>query len=377
MRVLFVSGVATGGSARSTRELAAALASRGHVVGALFGTTDRPRARHVHRRAVNLSVKIERSSWAAPLQAPVSWASGLVGRRPRQAGDPSRADGVETWETIVPENAFPVVARAFGPEVVVVSSIDRMSWRRIRPLLARTSTPAVLYVREQNAFGHLTISRVLPDLLVTNSDAHTSHARSLGFDAVTVPSLVTFDGRIVESTREHVLYVNPTPLYDLEVALALAHDRPDVRFRFAESTPIEPAEWESLAARVASAPNVELTHFVADPRALYGNARVLLAPYRTNGRPRVVLEAQANGIPVLGSDLPTIREAVGPGGRVVDPDAPRAEWAAALSELIDSPVRYDRYVEAARAHAGRPEVDPAAIVETFERELGALVACRA
>lgn len=373
MRILFVSGVATGGSARSTRELAGALASRGHVVGALFGTTARPRLRHVHKRAVNLSVKLERS----PLQAPVMWATGLIGRRAHPVNGAKGTDGVEAWETIVPENSFPAVARAFRPDVVVASSIDRMSWRRIRPLLAETSTPAVLYVREQNAFGHLTISRVLPDLLVTNSDAHTEHARSLGFDAVTVPSLVTFDGCIVDSTRERVLYVNPTPLYGLDVALALAHDRPDVRFRFAESTPIEPADWEPLAARVASMRNVELTHFVGDPRVLYADARVLLAPYRTNGRPRVVLEAQANGIPVLGADLPTIREAVGPGGVVVAPDAPRAEWAGALSELIDSPERYDRYVAAARAHAARPEVDPAAIVETFERELGALVACRA
>src|SRR5579884_444345 len=367
MRILFVSGVATGGSARSTRELAAGLASRGHTVGALFGTTERPRLREVHRRSVNLRVKLDGS----PLSTPVAWAGGFIGRRPRHANG---VDGVQTWETIVPENSFPLVAREFRPDVVVASSIDRMSWRSIRPSLTRSSVPAVLYIREQNGFGHLTISHVFPDLLVTNSDAHTSHARSLGFEAVTIPSVVTFDGCLVESTRRRVLYVNPTPLYGLDIALALAHDRPDVPFRFAESSPIDPAEWDELERQVASLPNVELCHFVSDPRVMFADARLLLAPYRTNGRPRVVLEAHANGIPVLGSDLPTIREAIGPGGIVVDPDAPRAEWVRALAELVDSPERYDAYVEAARVHAARPEVDPASIVDAFERELSALVA---
>ncbi len=111
-----------------------------------------------------------------------------------------------------------------------------------------------------------------------------------------------------------------------------------------------------------------------DPGAVYADARVLLAPFLLDGRPRVVLEAQANGIPVLASDLPALRETVGEDGQFVGADAPALEWAAALGELIDDPIRYRRASDAARAHAHREEVDPDVIVSRFERALADLVA---
>ena len=111
---------------------------------------------------------------------------------------------------------------------------------------------------------------------------------------------------------------------------------------------------------------------VDDLRLLYGDARVLLVPYRTNGRPRVVLEAQANGIPVLATDLPALTEAVGPGGVAVPEDAGPGEWAERLREMLD-PARYDALAAAATAHAARDEVDPDAIVTRFESLVRPLV----
>ena len=45
--------------------------------------------------------------------------------------------------------------------------------------------------------------------------------------------------------------------------------------------------------------------------------------------------ARANGIPVLASDRPGHGEAVGPGGILVDPDAPIDTWVDALARLKD------------------------------------------
>jgi hypothetical protein len=367
MRILFVSGVAVGGSARSTRELALGLARHGHTVGALFQVERAPGLRRLHKRTINLTVRLGSS----PLARPASRAASLVGRHARRTSDDPM---LQTWETILPENSFPAVARSFRPDVVVASSIDRMSWRSIRARVRADCIPSVLYVREQNAFGHLTISQAPPDRIVTNAHTHTVTAAELGFDAATVPSLVTVDDCIVESTRTHVLLVNPTELYGVETAFALAEARPDLSFAFSESSPIAPEEWQRLEERVARLPNVELRHFVADPRTLYRDARVLLAPYRTNGRPRVVLEAQANGIPVLGSTESAVSEAVGPGGVVVDVDAPTVEWTRALGELVDDPDRYERYATAARQHSARPDVDTDSIIRRFEQVLEDLVA---
>ncbi len=366
MRILFVSGVAVGGSARSTRELADHLAQRGHDVATLLQVERARRRRYLHTRAVNLTVKLG----ASPLTRPVAGAAATIGRRPVRTPGPSN---VESWETFLPQNSLSAVIGSFHPDVVVTSSIDRMAWRRIRRLLQKRGIPSVLYVREHNAFGHLTVSAAPPDLLIANARAHEDTARRLGHHAITIPSLVSVRHCLVESRRERVLLVNPTPLYGLDIALGVVRARPGVLFTFAPSTPLEPAARDALLAEIGRCPNVELREFDPDARRLYADASVLLAPYRSNGRPRVVLEAQANGIPVLGSDLPAVQEAIGPGGIVLAADLPVDAWAAALDRMLE-PATYGRLADAARRHARRPEVDPDAIAERFERALADLVA---
>lgn len=367
MRILFVSGTVVGGSAHSTRELAERLSARGHQVAILF-RVDGERTRTIHKRAVNLVTKLGDSGVARR----VDRVAALIGRSPRSADD---AGTYPVWESVVPENALPAVLRSFGPDVVVTSSIGRVAWKRIRATLADLGIPSVLYIREENALGHLSISHAPPDLLLTNAHTYADRAAALGTPAVMIPSVVTVDRYLVESTREQVLFVNPVPSYGLETALELAAARPDVRFAFVEWWKLGDDDRASLNARLAAKlPNVVLRPATSDPGAVYADARLLLAPFLLDGRPRVVLEAQANGIPVLARDLPALRETVGSGGRLVDADAPVGEWAAALGDLIDDTDRYQAACEAARAYAGREEVDPVVIVSRFERALADLVA---
>jgi glycosyltransferase involved in cell wall biosynthesis len=273
----------------------------------------------------------------------------------------------------VPENSTGRLLRDFRPDVVVASSIGRVAWRRIRTQLAAHRIPSVLYIREESALGHLTISDAPPDLLLTNAHTYAERTAVLGHPALVVPSVVTVDRYLVESTRERVLFVNPVPSYGLEAALALAAARPDVAFAFVEWWKLDDDARAEMDRRLAALPNVVLRPATPDPGRVYADARVLLAPFLLDGRPRVVLEAQANGIPVLASDLPALRETVGPGGRFVAADAPAAAWADALGDIIDDPERYRQACEAARAHAQREEVDPDAIVTRFERALAELV----
>jgi glycosyltransferase involved in cell wall biosynthesis len=87
-----------------------------------------------------------------------------------------------------------------------------------------------------------------------------------------------------------------------------------------------------------------------------------------------VAEAQANGIPVVASRYPGLVEAVGPGGVLVDPDAPDADWIEAVGRLWDDAGHYERLVEAALRHAARPEIDPEVVTSRFEKALVALIA---
>jgi glycosyltransferase involved in cell wall biosynthesis len=105
---------------------------------------------------------------------------------------------------------------------------------------------------------------------------------------------------------------------------------------------------------------------------IYADARVLFAPYE-DSRPRVVAEAQANGLPVLGARVPGLVEAIGPGGVLVDFDAPAEAWAEALASLWDDPAEYQRVSEAARAHSQRHDMRPDLLAQQFEEEMERVV----
>ncbi|MBJ7281715.1 MAG: glycosyltransferase, partial [Acidimicrobiia bacterium] len=251
----------------------------------------------------------------------------------------------------------------------------RMAWRSIREELSAADIASVLYLREEAAIGHLDISNAPPDLLLANAATLTERAAAIGFSAQFVPSVVSLDGIRVDTTREVVLFINPVEISGRGVAVALARECPETRFAFLESWPLKPEERRWLADTLVGLANVELRPRTDDPNELYGDAAVLLAPYLTNGRPRVVLEAQANGVPVLGSSLDALVEAIGPGGLTVDADAPIAEWATALRYLL-SPTNYDGFVAAARTYSERSEVDPEMIVGEFETLLLELMTTR-
>ena len=96
---------------------------------------------------------------------------------------------------------------------------------------------------------------------------------------------------------------------------------------------------------------------------------MLLATYPT-GRPRVVLEAQYNGIPVVALDQPALSEAVGPGGVLVSGDLSDDEWAERIAGVWDwDGDAYEEFERVARRHGTRTEVQPDAIAQQVERAL--------
>ena len=76
-------------------------------------------------------------------------------------------------------------------------------------------------------------------------------------------------------------------------------------------------------------------------------------------------EAQISGLPVIATRSGGLPEAVGPGGVLIDADAPLAEWETALATLWDDPAAHRRLAAAALAHAARPEIQPEALLDRF------------
>ncbi len=371
MRILFVSGTSVGGSPRSTHELAAALTARGHEIATLMRLDEDTATAARHKRLLNAETKLSRRGG---MQSPAARVTGAAKRRVGARLTPEGNRSYPAWRAPIVENALPAVLRRHEPDVVVVSSIERTAWRETRTLLHNEHIPSVLYLRETTGLRHLADPPAPPDLLLSNAEAYAAQARELGFDCEYVPSVVRYDDCLVDSTREKVLVINPVPLYGVDLAVELARARPDIPFVFQESWPIEPADRATLDTALGTLPNVELRARTDRLAEVYRDARLLLFACTVPSRPRVILEAQANAIPVLAVDRPGHDEAVGPGGVLVPPDAAIGQWLDALAAVWDDADNYARLSAAARAHATRPEVAPDAVVERFEQLVGGLVA---
>jgi glycosyltransferase involved in cell wall biosynthesis len=369
MQILFVSSTSDGGSGLSQRQLARRLAARGHGVDVLAGNGRVGPVAKLYERQVDLSTRW-RDRPVRPALLALQRPFGTRVRRIDFADFP-------VWQSPVPENAYRTLRRRNRPDVVVASSIERVAWRRLRAQLRAEGIPDVLYLREESALGHLTITQAPPQLLLANAQSHAERARELGYACEVVPSVIEIDRARTTTSRRTVLLVNAIPELGGDRVWAMAAARPDIPFVVQESGRHPEAERAELCALAARHPNVELRPFSPDPARVYRDARILLVPHRVDNRPRVILEAQTNGIPVLATDLPGLAESAGAGGVLVAPDATPAQWAAALGALWDDDATLAALAEQARAHAARDEVDPEWVVGRFEALVQELVATRA
>jgi glycosyltransferase involved in cell wall biosynthesis len=137
---------------------------------------------------------------------------------------------------------------------------------------------------------------------------------------------VLFVGRLVEGKR---------PGDALEAFTGVVEKRPDVSMVFVGEGPLqEDLEREAESLGVSGFVRF-LGHLEYDEMpSVYRGADVLVLPSRAEGLPRTVLEAMASGVPVVVSDLPQMRSAVGDGGLTVPVSQPES-LERGLSRVLD------------------------------------------
>ncbi len=274
-----------------------------------------------------------------------------------------------------PITSLAALADSLQPDAIVVQTGPKM----VRLLVAALDTgrPAAVYLHnvEQGELGGV----LLPDPAIrylANSPFTAARWRALfGLDCAVVPPCIDRAAYRVESTRERVLFINPTAVKGVELMFQLAAARPQLPFTVVESWTLDP-HWRAYChQRAAPLGNIDWRAPTRDMRALYGRARVLLMPSlweETFGRS--VVEAQLSGIPVLAAQRGNLVDTVGPGGLTVDAHAPLGAWLDALDRLWTDPDGH--FAAAARAHAWRPETDPALIAARVAALVSAHVAAQ-
>lgn len=99
-------------------------------------------------------------------------------------------------------------------------------------------------------------------------------------------------------------------------------------------------------------PRVVVTPFVsrAELVAMFNSADLFVYPSRFEGFGMPPAQAMAVGVPVVASDIPSIREVVGDHGVLVEPDSSEA-WAEAIGKVLDSPAASQRMVQDGQLYA--------------------------
>ncbi|MBK9129182.1 MAG: glycosyltransferase [Phycisphaerales bacterium] len=173
--------------------------------------------------------------------------------------------------------------------------------------------------------------------------------------------LVAWIGRMDPVKRLALLVECAAQLADVGVGWLLAGDGP------------ERARIEALLSRRHLASVVRLVGWQSDVAAVLSAADALLLPSRTEGVPNAVLEALACGVPVVASDLPTLRALRADGAplTLVQGDEPKP-FVAALSGLRSDPAGADAQSAASSAWAARslaPERTVRALLAVYEAVL--------
>jgi glycosyltransferase involved in cell wall biosynthesis len=154
-----------------------------------------------------------------------------------------------------------------------------------------------------------------------------------------------------------ITFFNPVPLKGIDLVLDVAARLPHRRFQIVEVRLMRGAALANLRSRLASLPHVTFCRRAVDVRPAYGRTVLLLAPSNhPEAFGRVVVEAQASGIPCVVRDVGGLGEAVGAGGVLMPASATAAEWAEAIDGVLSDHSRLAELSAAATANAARPEL---------------------
>ncbi len=263
------------------------------------------------------------------------------------------------------------VVAAFKPDVALVQAMSAMP---VAHAITALGLPMVVYWhdaerRRMNGSPNGLVARY-----IANSNFTAAfYAEHFGVVSAVVPPLILRERyRALPRKPQSVVFIGTVPEKGLELAIGVAEACPDIPFEFIESWTLPPARKAALRSRLARMPNVSFVPHQSNMLAVYGRARILLAPSQwQEAWGRIASEAHINGIPVVGSRIGGLREAIGPGGILVEPTAPVSEWADAVRMLWNDEAAYSNLSAVAEDYSRRPELDPGQAVQRIRTELQA------
>lgn len=354
MRLLFIMAQAyfprqAGGMQVVTRDLARQFAGRGHDIG--------------------IAAEMSLRGLAGAASAARAVLNG--GNHALEA-----YDGIPVYRARKIGTKLAGILRAFRPDCVIVQSMDALGIARA---VADRRIPVVVCWHDVETHRLSGTPVGLPARFVANSEFTAAvYKEAFGIESAVVPPLILADRyRVAAWAPGQVTFVNPVADKGRDIAFAVAEACPDIPFEFVESWILSDADRTALLERLRALPHARFTPHQEDMRPIYARTKILLAPSQwREAWGRVASEAHVNGIPVVASRIGGLPESVGPGGILLPPDAPVAEWVAALRSLWDDPARFKALSALCADYARREALDADWAAETMLDEVRAAIALR-
>lgn len=164
-----------------------------------------------------------------------------------------------------------------------------------------------------------------------NMEAVSAFRSRFGFDD-SVSFIVGYVGRLSPEKN---------PLGFLQIAREVLSRRSDVGFFIAGGGPMLDTVMMEVNRYLPSG-NVKVVGFVDDVRQAMAAADLLIVPSHVDGRPNAIMEANALGVPVLGSAIGGIKELIknGANGFLVRSGA-YSDFASRICEIVADPEGYE------------------------------------
>ena len=164
-----------------------------------------------------------------------------------------------------------------------------------------------------------------------------------------------------------VTLINPVGDKGLDLVLVVAKMLPQIPFLLVESWPLGVDAETKLKAQLRLLENVSYRKRAMDVQSIYDVTRILIVPSSwPEAFGRVIVEAQACAVPVIGRCVGGIPEAIGRGGIVLHESTGPDVWAEAIASLFADDERLRKLGAAALDNATQGPWTPSRVSEDFE-----------
>jgi glycosyltransferase involved in cell wall biosynthesis len=183
--------------------------------------------------------------------------------------------------------------------------------------------------------------------------------RRYGMDACVVPPVFRPELYRTRRLGRNVVFINPVREKGVELALDIAAICREIPFIFVKGWPLTIGDYWHLNRRLRRLSNVRLVQRCSDMREIFEHCHILLVPSKWSRETwgRVASEAHFSGVPVIGSNIGGLPEAIGPGGIVIEPGQPAEVWAGALRQLWYDDELYLKKSCEARTYSERAQLN--------------------